>query len=288
MKGVVAPRLRRHRPGAAAIAFSHALAVLGDPVKAEKVAVSALRKGAHSRIAILAHARFMALDLARGADLEAKAVPVASDLRLAAAQLAGTRPPLERAIVDLELRYGLDATSFARVLGVSADRAAERSAAVAAAWSDNLDPAMMAWLGPGSCPDLQVVLSNAGVWPRHSSTGEHSSGLAATGTDNRAATLGPSIEIEPSILLVRELLSVAPAVAAHTDVCEVCGQRLALLTPVRTVVGQSAPGSVPSQVTGAARAARRRLAGPLPPSIEPRRIDVARLRTALFLSLIHI
>ena len=262
------------------MAYSHAFAVLGDSAEAERVAIAALRKGAHSRVAVLAHARHLAIQRATSSKATAGTI-VAADLRDVAAQLSGTRPAVEQAIVDLELRYGLDTASFARVVGLANDRAAERASAVAAAWNNTLDPALMAWLGPGSCPSLESLLSSQRLWPRNdgvSPSGAPNLQLAATGTDPAPR---PIANLQAAPLLLNQLLEVAPLVAEHASDCEVCEQRLSLMTSVRTVTGQSPPDVVPPAVAAAARAARRRLASPLPPSIEPHRLDLGRLRTML-------
>ena len=81
---------------------------------------------------------------------------------------------------------------------------------------------------------------------------------------------------------VRSLLNVVPPVLEHSQSCEVCTERLRLLTPVRTLIGQAAVEEVPTRVVEAARNARRRLPAPLPPSIERGRLDYKRLEVPAF------
>jgi hypothetical protein len=52
--------------------------------------------------------------------------------------------------------------------------------------------------------------------------------------------------------------------------------------PVRTLVGQSPVENVPASVGEAAKNAYRRIPTPLPPSIEPHRIDLSRFRVPTF------
>ncbi len=279
-------RARRRRPASAAAAYSHALAITGNAQEAESIAATALRRGAHSRIAVIAHARHLALEAAPPADTADVLAP--ADPRALAVLLAGTRPAVERAIVDAELRYGLDSPSFARVLGIPSQRATSRASAVAQTWRNSLDPALMAWLGPGSCEGLAATLETQGLGPSGHDTitpiaTTPVETLAPTGTDfvqPAEALSEASTRLEGAThITVGQLLTAAPHVTEHVRTCEVCSERMRMMTPVRTLVGQLQPEVVPASVALAARASRRRLAGPLPPSIEPRRIDVARART---------
>ena len=103
---------RRHRPGAATAAYSLALSVTGDAAQAASIAVASLRKGAGSRNAVIAHARRESIAAARS-NPDALEKPVAAtDIRDLAQQLASSRPAVERAIVNLELRSSLDTGSF--------------------------------------------------------------------------------------------------------------------------------------------------------------------------------
>ena len=280
---------RRHRPSAAAVAYSHAHVITQNADVAASIASAALRRGAHSRLAVIAHARHQALEHARRTPPVDSVDPAASDLRALALQLASTRPPLERAIVDLELRYALDTSSFARVLGLTNNRATKRSAAVAQTWTQLLDPAVMAWLGPGSCDRLSVLLTQAQLWPR--SSGEmvvssvdttDASPLLPTGTDG--AALDPQVTTPSPVapVTVAALLDIAPAVNEHATDCDICGDRLRMLTSVRSMMGQAPVENVPAVVAEAAKTAYRRIPTPLPPSIEPHRIDISRFRIPAF------
>src|SRR3954447_14258027 len=99
-------------------AFSHALAVLGDPAAAEEVALVAVRRGDRSRVATLAFARHLSLARARQTPSDPSAQP-ANVVELALA-LAATRPPLERALVDLAGRHQLDRSRLGRTLRLTA------------------------------------------------------------------------------------------------------------------------------------------------------------------------
>lgn len=284
MLGVTTPaaHARRRRPGTATAAYSLALAVTGDAGKSTAVAITALRRGAGSRTAVMAHARSESIAKA-SSKASLNEIVSSSDLRSLADQLASTRPAVERAIVNLELRCGLDTGSFARVLGLTTARALARSRAVAQSWATELDPAMMAWLGPGSCEVLATVLMRESVWPRGADTPMVSSvdttgpiPILKTGTDG--ALIEPIASPVAQPITVGALLAAGPAVYEHTQTCDVCAERLRLLTPVRTLVGQYPLVDVPPLVAEAAHTARRRLPAPLPPSIEPRRLDVARLQ----------
>lgn len=280
---------RRHRPSAAAIAYSHAQSLTENPYVAESIAAASLRRGAHSRLAVIAHARHQALGHARRSPLTDPKDSAESELRNLALQLAHSRPALERSIVDLELRYSLDPSSFARVLGLTNSRAIARSAAITQTWSELLDPAVMAWLGPGSCDELATMLTHARLWPRSADVPVISSidstgpiPLLSTGTEGIAADVQPKQSVTSPIVTVGALLEVAPAVRAHSLHCDICAERLRMLTPVRVMVGQTPIENVPESVAEAAKTAYRRIPTPLPPSIEPHRIDVSRLRIPAF------
>jgi type II secretory pathway pseudopilin PulG len=270
IRAVMTQRTRRKRPSAAAAAYSLSLTVLRHPPLAESVAVSALRKGARSRTGVLAHARFQSVRLANSMAQADPEVVAAEDARELAQQLAATRPPIERAIVDLELRFGLDTASFARCLGLPIQLAAGRARSIATTWSNELDPAVLAWLGPAACDELAAILTNAGVWP-------HTVLLPATGTDGESAE--PIEDKDAHSIQIQDLLDVGPAVTEHAQHCHGCAERLKSMTPVRTLVGQQPPDTVPPAVAEAARSSYKRLPGPLPPSIEPRRLELQRLRS---------
>src|SRR5947207_9508460 len=98
-------------------AYSHALAVLGDTTAAEIVALVAIRRGGRSRVATLAFARHLSVTRATDATPDAPAPP--TNVTELAMTLANTRPPLERAIVDLAGRHGLDRGGLGRTLGLT-------------------------------------------------------------------------------------------------------------------------------------------------------------------------
>lgn len=267
------PRTRR-RPGAAAAAYSHALSILREPGEAELVAAAALRRGGHSRVAVIAHARHLSLARASTSAPTSLDELASPDPRVLALQLAGTRPAIERSIVDLELRYGLDARSFGRSIGLSSSQAIERSREITKTWANHLDPAMMALLGPGTCEVLAHVLANKGMSPNSRGIGSNarsSTLLAATGTE--PVSLIQASETDTAGVTIGNLIDAADSVTHHAAQCETCGDRLRLMTSVRTLVGQVPLEPVPASVATAARASRRRLAGPFPSSIEPRAFD---------------
>src|SRR5688500_15431309 len=99
-------------------AYGHAGAVLGPVEAAIEVATAAVRRGGRSRWAVLGHARdgvLLRAAEAAPADLDA---PAPDDLTELATALAATRPAIDRVVVDLEARHGLDRGSFARALGL--------------------------------------------------------------------------------------------------------------------------------------------------------------------------
>lgn len=201
-------------------AYGHALAVLGDPAAALVMAERGLLRGGRSRVAVLGHSRAAVLAAAdQGATVDT-AVP--TTISEAALSLARRRPAVERVVVDLESRHGLTRTGFARALGLGPADAAERVAAVAAAWSAELDPALFRWLGPGDCDELAAVLGDAG------------------GVD------------------ADRMLGDAPAVSAHAEGCSQCGDRLRAMVSVRTLVSQLPLPAAPRELASASRAARRR------------------------------
>lgn len=280
---------RRHRPSAAAIAYSHAHVITQNPTVAASIAAAALRRGAHSRLAVIAHARHQTLEHARRSPVATTDGVAGPDLRALATQLANTRPAIERVIVDLELRYSLDHSSFARVLGLTNARASARSNSIAQTWSDTLDPAVMAWLGPGSCEELASILTQTRLWPRSSEAQVVSSidntgpiPLLSTGTEDALPEPKSETPQTVSVVTISALLDASPIVHEHAQNCDVCNERLRMLTSVRSMIGQTPIEEVPSPVVEAAKTAYRRIPTPLPPSIEPHRIDVSRLRIPAF------
>src|SRR5947209_1014354 len=109
-------------------AYSHCRAVIGPSPIAVDLAVTAVRRGGRSRLAALSFARAAALaeaEPAWAATLAAAfAAPVPTDVPDVAEALALTRPPLERAVVDLALRHGLDRGGLGRALGLAPAAAA--------------------------------------------------------------------------------------------------------------------------------------------------------------------
>jgi len=231
--------------------FSLCLAVTDEPVAAAGAAGAALRLGGWSRTMALGHGAREACAAARphgaGSPVAAEpsggagpaAVPGTSGgtgVTDGARWLAAGRPAEERAVLHLADSDGLTGARLARALGVSEAEAAGRVAAAAAAWESELDPALMAWLGPGGCPDLAEVLGQA-VTP----VGEaHEPGLDAAGA-----------------------LDLAPATAGHVEGCPVCTDRLRAMVSVRELLGREAPVAAPAVVRAAARSSRARPPSPL-------------------------
>src|SRR5947209_11273006 len=257
-------------------AFSLALAVLGDPVAAEEVALIAVRRGGRSRVATLAFTRHLSLARARQTPSDAAAQP--SNVVELAVALAATRPPLERALVDLAGRHHLDRAGLGRTLGLTAAAAAERAAAVTEQWTRELDPALMAWLGPGDCPELAAVLAANGLAaepldPLTVTDGGAAGGLpedpdAPAGslvTTTATATAVPAPAPAPT---VDALLAVAPAVAAHVSSCELCTDRTRAMVSVPALVGGRPLDPSPEAVRAASRRNRFRPPAPLPPAID--------------------
>jgi hypothetical protein len=231
-------------------AWGHCVAVLRDLAAAEGATVAALRRGGRSRTAVLAHARWQALHRREqprpgreeaepgGGDSEHRGgegvIGLDSDVLAVAEGLAATRPPVERALVDLDGR--LDRGRLARALGLTPTEATARLTEVSAAWERELDPALLAWLGPGECTELADLLTGAGI-----GTGE--------ATD------------------VTTLLAVGPDVAAHCERCEMCSDRRRSMASVRALQAQVPVPLPPRAVRVAGTAGRFRLPGSLPPPL---------------------
>ena len=243
-------------------AFAHACAVLGDGALAAEVARESLRRGGRSRTAVLGHARFTCLELAGSAVAPDLDGPAPDDLTELAAALAATRPAVERAIVDLEGRHGLDRGGMARALGLPVAAAGARAAAVSADWQQVLDPVVLARLGPGGCEGLAAVLG----LPPVAADGDADEGAEAT-RDERFASDGSAPD-RPAPTL-RELVALGGAVADHAAGCDLCGDRLRSMVSVRTLLAQRpVEGTAPATVRVSAAPSRLRRPT-LPPPLEP-------------------
>lgn len=247
-------------------AYAHAVATLGDGEPALEAALVAVRRGGRSRVAVLGHARSESLLRAgapAGAALDGPAPDDLTDLALA---LASTRPALERTIVDLELRHGLDRTAFARALGTSTAAAATRASEVAATWAQALDPVVLARLGAGGCAGLAAALGERVADESPGGAGEVAVAVADGGVDAEgdpgsrepedAAVVAPSL---------RELLALRPAVLDHAAECSTCADRLRSMVTVRTLLGQRPLEPAPAPVRAAAAPSRLRRPAPVPP-----------------------
>jgi hypothetical protein len=242
-------------------AYGHCLAVLLEPNLAEEAARDALRRGSWTATAVLAHARSAALD--NPANLTASDGTTAADLARAelsdvARQLTAGRPPIERAIVDLHGRHGLDRLRFARTLGLDPTRAAAGRAMVAETWAATLDPALLARLGPGDCDGLAAILASRGM------TAE-----PGTGQGEGAAGPGGGEESDPTIT-AEMLLAAVPMVSEHADGCAACRDRLRAMISVADLVTriplEAAPAEVGVVLQRTGR--RRRRPAPLPPPVD--------------------
>jgi hypothetical protein len=260
-------------------AYAHAVAVLGVGEPALDAAVVGVRRGGRSRMAVLGHTRAAALDRRLGGappatDLDG-AVP--DDLTELAVALAGTRPPFERAVLDLDGRHGLDRATVARALGTSAAAASAHVTAVASAWDAALDPVVLARLGPGGCDELAAVLGHQAV--AAGASGAPAGGVlvadgldaAGEGLDGESPTATATAVAAPATL--RELIALGPAVADHVAGCAVCGDRLRSMVSVRTLLGQRPLEVAPTAVRAASASSRTRRPS-LPPPLEP--VGVAR------------
>ncbi len=283
------PRTRLNRRDLAAAALGHATAVLGDPARAELVALAAVRRSLQSRTGVLAHARHLAISQMRNApELDVRDL-AQTEVREFAQQLAMTRTPLERSVVDLSVRQSLDMRSLGRVLGIDSEQAALLVRATTSRWEREIDPAVMAWLGPGSCTELAAILTTNRLWPRGSdspissvdTTGEvpivKTDDMGAADATIRTAEL--PIVATGAPLTIHQYLDAAPLVASHAESCEVCAKRLQSLNGVMDILAQVPLPTPSKELLRAIRPYKTRIATPLPPSIEPRRYDVRRLRT---------
>ncbi len=216
----------------AELAYGHALAMLGQPDAAAEVAITAMRRAGRARRTVLAHARHQATVRA-GSD---EPVDIGSlqlvvlDLPAVAATLASTRPPEERAALDIRARIEGDLAALGEALGCRPSTAADRTAAIADVWEAELDPALLAFSGAADCEGLAVLLDDAA--PEN----------------------------------VVDLLAVAPAVHAHTQDCVACTDRLRAMNSVRSFFSTTPP-DVPAEVREASRISRRLRPSASPPPL---------------------
>jgi hypothetical protein len=245
-------------------AYAHTCAVLGTRFPAVEAAVTAVRRGGRVRWAVLGHARAAALDLAAESlepDLDGH---VPDDLTELAVALAATRPAVERAVVDLDSRHDLDRAAFARALGLPLGAASARAASVQLEWQQQLDPLVLARLGPGECDGLASVLG-AGS--------ESSAGAAPVvgdvdGADAYPADRPPSAVGDERPATLRALFQVGPAVADHAAGCALCSDRLRAMVSVRTLLAQRPIELAPPAVQAAVAPSLRRRPT-LPPPLVP-------------------
>ena len=211
----------------AASAFGHCLALVRDEGAATELAVVAVRRGGRALGTVLGHARHQAL-AAVAANPPAPVVlgPDAGPCDVAWA-LAATRPALEQALVDLSGRYGLGRAGLGLAMRMTPSAAAARVAAIGRAWDAALDPALLAWLGPGECDELAGALAGR-----------------------------PTDEAEG-------MLAVAGDVAAHTCGCPVCADRQRAMASVRLLLAGTPMPAPPLAVVVAASGSR--LQPPVPP-----------------------
>lgn len=227
-------------------AYAHACAVLGPGEDSAEAAAAAVRRGGRALWAVLGHVRHEALVRARTAMTVDLDVEAPQDLTELAVLLSGSRPPLERVVVDLDGRHALDRIGFARALGLSPAAAGARAAAVFSDWQVLLDPAILARLGSGGCDGLEGVLS------------------PAVPLDVEAAS-----EVEAGgPPTVRDLLNAATGVIEHASGCAPCSDRLRAMVSVRTLLAQRPLEKAPESVQAAAASSRARRPSPGPP-LEP-------------------
>lgn len=272
----------------ATAALGHATAVLGDEARAELVAAAALRRGGSSKVTVLAHARHLAISQMRNSPELRLDDEAELEVREFAQQLAMTRTPLERSIVDLNGRQKLNTHELGRALGISQSAAANRIKAVSEAWTEELDPVLMAWLGPGSCDALAALLTGKRLWPRHADApvvgSIDSTGPVPVVTDSIPAPLN-DVNSTQHPLTVQQFIDVMPQLRTHFAECEVCTARLAGLNGVQDVLAQ-VPFVEPSrELLRASRPYRQRLTTSEPPSVDQDGLKLAQLRGPLVAAL---
>ena len=212
---------------------------------ASEAAAAALRRGGWSRTMVLGHG---AREAARAASAdpggpgpEAPGPPGPT-----ARWLAGCRPAGERAVLHLADRAGLGGARLARALGVPEGEAAGALATAAAAWSAGLDPALMAWLGPGDCAGLAEILAGGRPGPAGEADG--------AGPDGAPSAPG---------LTAREARDLAPAVSTHVAGCPACADRLRAMVSVRDLLAREPAPPAPPGLRSLARISRARPPTPL-------------------------
>ena len=225
----------------AASAYGHCLAMVRDEDVAAQLAAVAVRRGGRTLASVLGHARHQALAFV--ARTPPPPVGVGPDAGAAdvAWSLAASRPPAELAMVDLAGRYRLGRSGLGLALGLSPTAAAAAVADVGRAWEEELDPALLAWLGPGECAGLATVLGDE------------------PGTD------------------AADLLGVAGAVADHTAECDACGDRRRAAASVRGLVAGTPLPEPPAVVAAAAARSRFQPGMPPPPLLSGRRRTATRV-----------
>ena len=251
-------------PDLADHAYAHAVAVLAPGDAAVEVAVQAVRRGGRSRSAVLGHARHGAVRAAAEAPAPDLGVPAPPELPELAVALPATRPPLDRAIVDLDTRHGLDRRGLGRALGLPPATAASRAAAVYLEWHRQLDPVVLAHLGPGECDSLADTLA-AALGDGASAAGP--GGAPSAGPD--ASDTGDSQDRPPTLA---SLMAAGPAVVDHAAGCAACRDRLRAMVSVRRLLAQRPLEQAPPPVQAAAAPSRqiRFQARPNPPAaVEP-------------------
>ncbi|HUP87027.1 MAG TPA: hypothetical protein VM143_15340 [Acidimicrobiales bacterium] len=248
-------------------AFAHTCAVLGPGPDAEEAAMIAVRRGGRSRSAVLGHARVGALLRASPVESSDLDAPAPEDLTQLASALVALRPALERSIADLDGRHDLDRGGFARALGLRVGPAGARAAAVFADWQQQLDPVLLARLGPAGCDGLAVALAAPDAADDADPTRPLRSSLKDPAGNSDVD--GAEEPWRPGPLTLRELLQLAPAVADHAAGCAACGDRLRSMVSVRTLLGQRPiDGLAPPSVRAVAAPSRLRRPT-VPPPLDP-------------------
>ena len=216
----------------AELAYGHALAILGNPDSAADVAITALRRAGRARALVLAHARHEAVTRAalEDADDLTSVGVTAFDVSALAAKLASTRPVEERAALDLRARTGGDLAALGAAVGARPSAAVDRCSTIAETWERTLDPALLAFSGPGDCEGLAEVLR------------------------------GRDLDT------VADLLAVVPAVHAHVQDCTACADRVRAMASVRSSFGETAV-EVPAAVREVSRVSRTKRPSASPPPL---------------------